>query len=83
MFRQKKYKKSTSAKDNAEVIFYEKRQKGKEKRKRFRQYKGNNRPVIIHPDMVKLDDNGSYTGMTKETYYNGVPEEPVQDADDL
>ena len=29
MFRQKKYKKSTSAKDNAEVIFYEKRQKGK------------------------------------------------------
>ncbi|HBA93501.1 MAG TPA: hypothetical protein DCZ02_02670 [Ruminococcaceae bacterium] len=38
---------------------------------------------FIHPDMVNLDENGSYTGMTEATYYNGIPEEPVQDADDL
>lgn len=38
---------------------------------------------FIHPDMVKLDENGSYTGMTADTYYNGELEEPIQDADDL
>lgn len=38
---------------------------------------------FIYPDMTNLDENGSYTGMTKATYYDGVPEEPVQDADDL
>lgn len=61
--------------------------KGK-KEKKSENDLGNTKKIIdlskfIHPDMVKLDDNGSYTGMTKETYYNGVPEEPVQDADDL
>lgn len=38
---------------------------------------------FIHPEMTKLDTNGSYTGMTKETFFDGVLEEPVQDADDL
>ncbi len=38
---------------------------------------------FIHPDMVNLDENGSYTGTTKATYYDGVLEEPIQDADDL
>lgn len=38
---------------------------------------------FFHPEVVQLDDNGSYTGITKETYYDGVLEEPVQDADDL
>lgn len=38
---------------------------------------------FFHPEMVQLDDNGSYTGITKETYYDGIMEEPVQDADDL
>ena len=61
--------------------------KGK-KEKKSENDLGNTKEIIdlskfIHTDMVKLDDNGSYTGMTKETYYNGVPEEPVQDADDL
>ena len=49
---------------------------------------GNTKEIIdlskfIHPEMVRLDDNGSYTGTTKQTYYEGVLEEPVQDADDL
>lgn len=38
---------------------------------------------FFHPEVVQLDDNGSYTGITKETYYDGILEEPVQDADDL
>ena len=48
-----------------------------------------NKPKIIDltsyisPDMVQSDTNGSYTGMTADTYYNGEYEEPVQDADDL
>lgn len=49
---------------------------------------GNTKEIIdlskfIHPDMVNLDENASYTGITRETYYNGILEEPVQDADDL
>lgn len=38
---------------------------------------------FIHPEMVVYDENGSYTGMTDETYYDGILEEPIQDADDL
>ena len=61
--------------------------KGKKNRKHDNDL-GNTKEIIelskfIHPDMVKLDDNGSYTGMTKETYYDGILEKPVQDADDL
>ena len=37
----------------------------------------------ISPDMVQSDTNGSYTGMTADTFYNGEYEDPVQDADDL
>ena len=37
----------------------------------------------ISPDMVQSDTNGSYTGMTADTFYNGQYEDPVQDADDL
>ncbi len=49
---------------------------------------GNTKEIIdlrkfFHPEVVQLDDNGSYTGITKETYYDGILEEPVQDADDL
>ena len=33
--------------------------------------------------MVMPDENGSYTGVTKDTALYGLPEEPVQDADDL
>ena len=57
----------------------------KEHSKKRNKYK----PIIIDmtsyisPDMVQSDTNGSYTGMTADTYYNGEYEEPVQDADDL
>ena len=49
---------------------------------------GNTKEIIdlrkfFHPEVVQLDDNGSYTGITKETYYDRVLEEPIQDADDL
>ncbi len=37
----------------------------------------------ISPDMVQSDTNGSYTGMTADTFYNDEYEVPVQDADDL
>ena len=37
----------------------------------------------ITPEMEQLDENGSYTGVTKATYYGEELEEPVQDADDL
>ena len=29
------------------------------------------------------DVDGSYTGVPRETYYEDIPAEPVQDADDL
>ena len=38
---------------------------------------------FFHPEVIQLDENGSYTGITKDTYYDGVLEEPIQDADDL
>lgn len=83
MFKPKKYKTLTLAKNNAGVIFVKKR-----KNKQQNDDLGNTREIIdlskfIYPDMVNLDTNGSYTGMTKDTYYNGELEEPVQDADDL
>ena len=37
----------------------------------------------ISPDMVQSDTNGSYTGMTADTFSDGEYEDPVQDADDL
>lgn len=37
----------------------------------------------IAPDMERLDENGSYTGITKPTYYENELEVPIQDADDL
>ncbi len=37
----------------------------------------------ISPDQILSDVDGSYTGITADTYYNGEYEEPVQDADDL
>ena len=38
---------------------------------------------FFHPEVIQLDENGSYTGITKDAYYDGVLEEPIQDADDL
>lgn len=37
----------------------------------------------ISPEMVNSDVNGSYTGVTEDTYYGDDYEIPVQDADDL
>lgn len=50
--------------------------------------KNNKKEVIdlrsyITPEMEKLDENGSYTGVTKATYYGEELEQPIQDADDL
>lgn len=57
-------------------------------KKRNKKDKINDKRIIdltsyISPDMVQNDTNGSYTGTTANTYYRGVEEEPVQDADDL
>ena len=48
----------------------------------------NNKTVIdltsyISPEMLQADVDGSYTGVPRETYYEDIPAEPVQDADDL
>lgn len=37
----------------------------------------------ISSEMVQSDTNGSYTGVTADTYYHDEYEVPVQDADDL
>lgn len=37
----------------------------------------------LSPDIVNADPNGSYTGVTSETFYDEVLDEPIQDADDL
>ena len=37
----------------------------------------------ISPEMVQSDTNGSYTGVTADTYYHDEYDVPVQDADDL
>ena len=39
--------------------------------------------AYLSPEMVQADVDGSYTGVPRETYYADIPEEPVQDADDL
>ena len=39
--------------------------------------------TYISPEMVNSDVNGSYTGVTANTYYSGEYEIPEQDADDL
>lgn len=80
----KKHKTNASAKNNAEVIFMKKGKKANNQKDDM----DNTKEIIdlrkfFHPEMVQLDDNGSYTGITKETYYDGILEEPVQDADDL
>ncbi len=37
----------------------------------------------MSPEAVQADVDGSYTGVPRDTYYDDIPEEPVQDADDL
>jgi len=59
-----------------------------DKKNNSKEKKINGKKVIdltsyISPEMVQSDTNGSYTGTTADTYYNGEYEEPVQDADDL
>ncbi len=80
----KKHKNDTSVKNNTEVIFMKKSKKTNNQKDDM----DNTKEIIdlrkfFHPEVVQLDDNGSYTGITKETYYDGILEEPVQDADDL
>lgn len=58
------------------------------KKNNKKQKKVNGKKVIdltsyIDKDMVQSDTNGSYTGMTADTFYNNEYEIPVQDADDL
>ena len=38
---------------------------------------------FMESEAVMRDENGSYTGMPAEYYYDGVMNEPVQDSDDL
>lgn len=62
--------------------------KNKYKHTRINKDDGNTKEVIdltdfMKPSMVSLDENGSYTGITKDTYYYNELEEPIQDADDL
>lgn len=61
-----------------------------ENKSKKRQAKKNNKQkdVIdltsyLSPEAVNADVNGSYTGVTKATYYEDVFEEPDQDVDDL
>lgn len=80
----KKHKNDTSVKNNTEVIFMKKSKKTNNQKDDM----DNTKEIIdlrkfFHPEVVQLDDNGSYNGITKETYYDGILEEPVQDADDL
>lgn len=56
-------------------------------RKNKKQKKGKKEIIdltsYISPEMVNSDVDGSYTGVTEETYYGEELEIPVQDADDL
>lgn len=45
--------------------------------------KANDLTSFVSPEEVMADPNGSYTGITYDTYFNGELEEPIQDADDL
>ena len=38
---------------------------------------------FLTSNMTMPDENGSYTGMPAEYFYDGIENEPVQDADDL
>ena len=58
-------------------------------KKNNKEQKRDNRAKIIdltsyiNPEEILSDVNGSYTGITADTFYNGEYEDPVQDADDL
>lgn len=60
----------------------------KNKKKKHERESVNGKKIIdltsyISPEMVQSDTNGSYTGVTADTYYHDEYEVPVQDADDL
>lgn len=38
---------------------------------------------FMEPEMMSLDDSGSYTGVTEGMLFDGDMDEPIQDADDL
>ena len=58
-------------------------------KKNNKEHKKDNRAKIIdltsyiNPEEILSDVNGSYTGITADTFYKGEYEDPVQDADDL
>lgn len=59
-----------------------------EKNKKARRKNQQGKEIIdltsyISHDMLNADINGSYTGVTKDSYFGDVLDEPVQDADDL
>lgn len=74
----KKYNKSifptASAILYSEVVFLDK----KDKKKRVIDLRR-----FFEPELQSLDENGSYTGVTRETFAGNPDDEPVQDADDL
>ena len=58
----------------------------KKNKKEKRQRKG--KEVIeltsyISPEMLQADVGASFSPVPRETYYEDIPAEPVQDADDL
>ena len=60
----------------------------KNKKNKHERESANGKKIIdltsyISPEMVQSDTNGSYTGVTADTYYHDEYEVPVQDADDL
>ena len=60
----------------------------KSSKKKHERQSANGKKIIdltsyISPEMVQSDTNGSYTGVTADTYYHDEYEVPVQDADDL
>ena len=74
--------KVTFANNIAGVIFLKK--KDKKEKEDIRK----NKEIIdltsyISPEILKTDVLGSYTGVTEEMYYDGIDDEPIQDADDL
>lgn len=61
--------------------------KDKSKKQQAKQNK-NGKEIIdltsyLNPEMINSDVNGSYTGVTRDTYFEDVLEVPEQDADDL
>lgn len=62
--------------------------KKNDKKKTHERESANGKKIIdltsyISPEMVQSDTNGSYTGVTADTYYHDDYDLPVQDADDL